>query len=155
MNLKDFQETNNVDENLWENCYQAKAETSDLDEIEEIKEYKETIVISKETAEELDNLLYLEDIDFNEKKIAKDSTIETFTANFKNGYSMDIKVCAGEDNCFLDIILFDKNSSQVDCMCGEDTILGTFEFEDENVKYITEIVVGKLFEIEVDKDSME
>lgn len=96
---------------------------------------KVIIKVKKETAEYLEDLLEREDIDFSEEGIDEDSTIETFTAKFSNGYEADIKVCSGEHNCYVDPVLFNANGCQIGLLEPDYELLGEYTFEVENEEY--------------------
>ncbi len=96
----------------------------------------ETVIfIEKEKVEILQKLLDQPEIDFHAEKIAEDSTIATFTAKFTNGYEADIKFCSGQTNCFIDPVLFDKQGYQLAVLDVEGDLLGTYEFEVEDIIY--------------------
>lgn len=64
-----------------------------------------------------------------------DSAIYTETVSFPDGKEMDIKLCSGISNYFLDIVLFDSNGCERKCMLGDDKIDDTFELEDDDIIY--------------------
>lgn len=98
------------------------------------------IFISKTLADELQDYLNRDDIDFHNEKIARDSTIATFTARFSNGFEADIKVCAGSSNCFIDPVLFNEQGCEVSVLDCEANLLGEYYFEFEGNDYVVEII---------------
>lgn len=91
--------------------------------------------IKQEDAEYFQQLLDKTEINFHKMKIAEDSTIETFTFYFGNNIEADIKVCSGQNNCFLDPILF-ENGSEVCLLDPEGDLIGEYVFEYNGVEYI-------------------
>ena len=98
-------------------------------------EFKTAIKVEKEKLNHLNSLLSMENIDFHALKIEEDATLETFTANFGNGIEVDIKVCSGQTNCFVDPILFDHGSEAV-TNDTEDQLDGIYLFEYESNTYV-------------------
>jgi len=93
------------------------------------------IKIKKELANELQELLDMEVVNFHKLKIAKDSTLETFTATFENGYQTDIKVCSGQTCCFIDPVLFTPEGYEA-CIADPDSqLLGKYSFESDGDEY--------------------
>lgn len=99
-------------------------------------EYTKKIQIEKEYADYLQELLDRENIDFHEEKIGKDSVIDTFTAVFEDGREVDIKVCSGETNCFIDAVIFERNGCEIEAIEPRDSLLEEYFFEVDNVNYI-------------------
>lgn len=90
----------------------------------------------KKYADCLQELLDRENIDFYEEKIGKDSVIDTFTTVFEDGREVDIKVCSGDSNCFIDAVILDKNGCEIEAIEPQDSLLEEYFFEVDNVKYI-------------------
>lgn len=97
------------------------------------------IFIEKRSARELQDLLDRVEINFHEEKIAEDALLAVFRAKFDNGYEADIKVCSGQNNCFIDPILFDEEGRQACLIDAEFDLLGVYEFEAEGVIYKVEL----------------
>ena len=71
---------------------------------------------------------------------ARYETVETFTANFGDGYEADIKVCATwECDLFVDAVLF-KNGSEVAHCDPEYALDGIFEFDADDNYFSVEVV---------------
>lgn len=91
--------------------------------------YKGNIVIRKSEMDLWNKLLSVSGNDSDdmvrELGYPCDSTISTFTAEFCNGYSADIKLCSGQSNFFGDAILFNKHGSEVNVLdCFDDLNAG-------------------------------
>lgn len=71
-----------------------------------------------------------------------DNILRTYSATFKDGCEADIKVCSGTDNYFVDPVLFDESGHELQCLDCEGDLLGGYEFEVNDKKYIVEIVVS-------------
>lgn len=94
--------------------------------------YEQVMKVKKESVDELQKLLDMEEIDFHKLKVAEDATLETFTVKFANGYEADIKVCSGQHNCFVDPVLFTPSGNECCVLEPECDILGEYWFEDHN-----------------------
>lgn len=105
-----------------------------------------TIYINQRKIDGYNDLLDSENIKFVDRHLLHDSVIETFTAVFRNGVKADIKVCAGENNCFIDPVLF-KDGSEVKTLEVGDMLSGPYEFEYNNKKYIVNIKSSDLKEV--------
>lgn len=132
-------DTNNVLE-AFNNIKDYIEMINDYERNEYINFQKQIIQIDTEEAKYLQDLLDATDIDFNKKKIAEDSTIETFTANFSNGFFADIKVCSGQNNCFVDPVLFTENGSQICVLEPEGELLGYYTFTVNDINYVVEVI---------------
>lgn len=98
--------------------------------------YTQTITISKKLADKINNLLTTVNEDFG-----IDETI-IHTANFGNGYEMDIKCCGSDDEtAWTEAVLF-NNGSEVCCSEPSDEYLGEWELETRDDKYIVNVVIG-------------
>lgn len=88
------------------------------------------IFISKDQAGYLQWLLDQAEIDFDAENIPEDATLATFTARFSNGYEADIKVCSGQNNCFVDPVLFNEKGGEITVLDVEGELLGFYDFGD-------------------------
>jgi hypothetical protein len=65
-----------------------------------------------------------------------DGVLETFTFQFPGTlFEADIKVCNGDTGPWIDAVLF-HNGSEVMCLDPGTTLLGEYEFEDGNDKFV-------------------
>lgn len=97
------------------------------------------IFVEKEYAQELQGLLDKEEIDFWDEGIPVDTILQIFTARFDDRYEAEIKVCSGQNNCFIDPVLFDKNSCEACVLDPEGDLLGFYEFEANGNIYQVEL----------------
>ena len=98
--------------------------------------YTETITISAKLANKINQLTTIVNPDFGE-----DETI-TVTANFGNGYEMDIKCCGADDEtAWTEAVLF-YHGSEVCCSEPSDEFLGEWELKTGSDKYIVNVVIG-------------
>lgn len=106
--------------------------------------YEKTIKIAKKEAERLEYLLDQEELDFEAEGVEEDATLLPLTANFENGYSMEINVCTGQQNCYVDSILYSNQQDNLSPRCyvaePEFGLLGEFYFELNRDKYIVNVV---------------
>lgn len=88
--------------------------------------------------------------DFKRLSLSKDSTLKTFTVKFNKNIEADIKVCSGDNNCFVDPVLFDDGQEVCTLDCeGEFSHGQEFEFECDNVDY-TVVVYDRLHDFKTD-----
>lgn len=100
-------------------------------------EFISTIKVSKEKIKKYNELLDMpsEDDGIIKMGYPEDATIEYFTAEFKNGYFADIKICSGQSNFFCDPVLFNKNGYEVCVLDCADALDGEYEFESNGDTY--------------------
>lgn len=103
------------------------------------KVYEKTIVIDKPRLDRINYLVEQTHLDFEEEGLIEDSTIESYTVIFPDGCEADVKLCAGQTNCFLDAVLFDSRGHEVCCPDCPDSLCDEIEFEYNNVLYIVHI----------------
>lgn len=87
---------------------------------------EQCIYIPEETAKRCSQLLKLDRLGKDE---FPDTVIYEKTAHFIDGCEMDIKLCSGTENYFVDIVLFNKSGAQVCCDCGDDEYEGVYDLE--------------------------
>ncbi|MDR0286653.1 MAG: hypothetical protein LBI03_02945 [Clostridiales bacterium] len=115
-----------------------------LDEDGTIKDYKkclengcdtllfEELYLDKETVNRWQRLVNMSEVDFDRDGIDPDCVLEAWSVEFDNGYFAELKVCSGEDNLFLDAVLFEpwndalRQAFVLDC---PDNILGDHVFQ--------------------------
>ena len=102
------------------------------------KVYEQVIYVDKAQLDRLNYLVEQTSIDFDKEGLIEDTTFERLTARFPDGKEMDVKVCAGQTNCFIDVVLFDKHGHEVSCSCA-DSLGDEFELEDQGCTYIVNI----------------
>lgn len=86
--------------------------------------YKKILIITKEKAEEFQKLLDMEKVDFEGLEVEEDAILATFTAKFENGYFIDINVNSGQNNCWVDVILYSPTGNEVVLDEPSETLLG-------------------------------
>lgn len=108
-----------------------------------VKDYIEekTLKIDKDLAYQFQEFLDMEDVNIHDLNLKEDSTIETFTVRFQDGFEADIKVCAGNHNFFIDPVLFNENGHEVCTLDVEGNLLGEYIFEENNKQYIVDLVI--------------
>lgn len=101
-----------------------------------------TLVIPE--AEKLEKLLSYKRPTYKKHGIEPYSTYRSWTADFGNGYEIDIKVCSSEKNAPLwsEAVLF-HNGSEISCTEPCDTLLGTWTFNHENTEYQIKVTEEK------------
>jgi hypothetical protein len=94
-----------------------------------------TIKIPKAEIKEYNRLLDIEEVDFEKEGVDEDTTLETYTFKFTKEIEGDIKICSGQNNLYIDPVLFYKG-----CECcvldPEFEIDGEYSFEYDNVEYV-------------------
>lgn len=86
------------------------------------------------------NLALIRDCLDGRKRLPIDRTI-TYTAQFDDGYEMDVKCCGGGEECaWTEAVLF-KDGSQVCFTEPSDDILGPWELYADGITYIAEVSV--------------
>ncbi len=103
------------------------------------KVYEKTIVIDKPHLDRINYLVEQTHLDFEVEGLIEDSTVESYTAVFPDGCEADVKLCAGQTNCFLDAVLFDSRGHEVCCPDCPDSLGDEIEFEYNNTLYIVRI----------------
>ena len=100
------------------------------------KEYTETIIVPKSTAEIIERYLNATDIEDMQEE---DYTI-SYTAVFPDKREMDIKCCGGDDEpSWTEAVLFDENGNEICHSDPEDEFFGTWELETDDAKYIVNV----------------
>jgi hypothetical protein len=100
------------------------------------------LFLTKRELKYIDDMLNSENIDFNDEGIKEDEIIEAWTAQFEDGYEMDFKLCAGQTNCFIDIVLFNDKGSEVDCD-SPDSMPDYCVLYDGDKEYRVDILIDK------------
>lgn len=67
--------------------------------------------------------------------IPEDTIIEKFIFSFGDQIEADIKVCSGQNNCFIDPVLF-EDGFEVGLLEPEFDLLGEYVFEFEGKEYV-------------------
>lgn len=99
--------------------------------------YKSKVKISKTDIDYVNRKLLIEEEDMLEDGCDTAETIAT--AKFNNKYEMDIKLCSGTSNYFLDVVLFNEKGGETGCCCDYDHIPSKIEFEDDDDAYLLTI----------------
>lgn len=103
-------------------------------------QFKKTVTVSKKIADRLQALLDKTEVNFEKEMVDTDATLLTLTAKFDDQVEADIKVCSGQNNCYVDAVLFDKGSE----VCVSETcekLLGDFYFTYKGNEYIVTLEV--------------
>lgn len=66
--------------------------------------------------------------------------LASFTTKFKNGFFVDVNVCSGQHNCWVDAILYDPTGKEVVVAEPYDVLLGSTCFEYGGDKYFVDLV---------------
>lgn len=130
-------------------CTKCNAEYESLNQLPKTKYYTE-LLIDKKINGSMQELLDLDDEEYtkyiNENKIDEDSTIFSKTITFENGYQVNIKVCTGQSNAYVDCVLFDDKGNEISCCVGE-TLLGKICFECDNLIFEIDVKLSTLREL--------
>lgn len=102
--------------------------------------FKKTITVSKERASELQKLIDMEEINFEEMDIEEDAVLASFTAKFENGFWIDINVCSGQHCCWVDTILYNPEGHEVMIDEPSDILLGESYFNYGGNEYHVNLV---------------
>ena len=86
--------------------------------------YTKILTISKETAEKFQKLLDMEEVDFKGLEVEEDAILASFTARFENGLFVDINVNSGQNNCWVDTILYSPTGDELVLDEPSETLLG-------------------------------
>lgn len=115
--------------------------------------YEQEMKIPLKTVDRLQKILNIGDFeqanvnidDFRKIKIG-DGLLFCESVRFQNGYQIDIKVCYGMHNAYVDAILFDRDGGEISICEPDKTLLGTYWFHgpvDGNDEYTVEVVSYK------------
>lgn len=72
----------------------------------------------------------------------RNELLMSLTAQFPNGYAMDINVYPGEEyeTGYIDLVLFDEHGQECTCALADgDNVIGKFEIQYENVEYCVRV----------------
>lgn len=98
-------------------------------------EYKEVIVLDKETYDRIMEAISQATLDLGESIIS--------TATFSNGFQMDVKCngCAGDQTAYLEAVLFDENGHEKGWVDGVDSdeYLGEWSIEYKGDTYTVDV----------------
>lgn len=135
-------------------CYQAQAELSDLNEIEESNEFHETVYVEEAEIERLHKILDMSYEEAEKEGIKKGSKIKTFSKIFENGFMAEVSVCFGNHNAFVEATLFNEEYIPLEIKEIEDEINGVYEFYYAKDIYKFDILVGDILTIEVSEEKL-
>ena len=102
--------------------------------------FEKTIKVKKEQAEKFQALLNMEEVDFEGLGVEEDAILASFTTVFNNGFFIDINVCSGQHNCWVDAILHDIDGQEVVLDEPSDELLGPVSFTYEEHEYCVNLV---------------
>lgn len=100
----------------------------------------QTIVIPQETLDEYRRLMTASKVDYGKHDIERYSIIEQWTANYGDGFEIDLKVCSGAhpDPLWCEAVLFHYGHELV-CSEVEDELAGTWQLESGGTRYHLEV----------------
>ena len=98
------------------------------------------VFVSKEKLKKLNYLLSLDKIDFEKEGVKEDSVLFEKVINFNKNIMVLIQVCTGQNNAYINSVLF-KNGQEVTCLeCeGEDSLDGEYIFDFNENEYVVKI----------------
>ena len=106
-----------------------------------------TITVSRATAEKYKKLLAIDDISVLEDEeleklgIVKDTTLFREGIEFKDKKYAELKVCAGSQNLWAEMVWFDENGCEIACSEAVfDGIVGLWEYA-LDAKYNVNVVI--------------
>lgn len=105
--------------------------------------FEKTLYLSKEEVKRLQNLLDFEKVDFEKENIEEDAVIHSLSARFNNCYSAEINVCSGQQNLWVDSVLFNAERQQIAVAEPAFDILGETFFEHDGNEYTVNIETEK------------
>lgn len=121
-----------------------------------------SIYIKAEELKEYNRLLAIEEVDFEKEGIKEDSTLKSINAVFSNGYEVDIKVCSGQTNCYVDAILFDDKGYELVVAEPSFELDGQYIFEIDGETYCVTVqgkeslkLITKYFDIDQTTDEIK
>ena len=100
------------------------------------------LTIKKDELKKWNDLLKLDEVDFEGLDIPEDTTLFCKTVEFDDGAFADLKVCSGQTNLWCEMVWFDKNGCEISCSdaCA-DTLEGEWYFpQDDGGRYDVEVV---------------
>lgn len=100
--------------------------------------HTKTITITQREYEHLQSILDIED---NIDEQYEEGTYKTFSAEFDDGRSIDVKLCIGQNNAYIDAILFSDDGYEIIVLEPDWTLLGEYEFEYQGTTYILELAL--------------
>lgn len=91
--------------------------------------------------ERYDKLMQAEEVDYEAEDINRYETVKRWTANFGNGYEMDLKVCSSDSDepLWCETVLF-LNGSEVDCSEVYDELEGEWQLYHNDVTFILQVL---------------
>lgn len=100
---------------------------------------KRTITISRAKATELNAILATESGKLPKEK--QDQTLWTQSVSFGNNIEADIQVCSGQENAYLNPVLF-QSGMEVACLQDEsESVEGEYPFEYQGKEYTVVVKV--------------
>lgn len=112
-----------------------------------ITQFRMQLQLDTETVEYLEHLCQYEPQSLDECFTDREPSIN-FTVKFPNDYQMDIKCCGvdyeegGSNTAWTEAVLFNENGCEVGFTEPEDSILGEFWIERDNINYTVEVVAN-------------
>ena len=87
-------------------------------------------------------LLKLDEVDFEDMDIREDATLFEQTVVFADGAFADLRVCSGQTNLWCEMVWFDKDGYEISCSdATADTLDGEWYFTgDESSQYDVKVV---------------
>jgi len=102
-----------------------------FDEEEDRKIETAVLKIKKETLLVFEAWMKEKPFHLRKHKVPKFGTVASWTVNFYMGIHADLKVCSGteEDTLWTEMVLFDRNGTELACTDCEETLLEDWEIE--------------------------
>lgn len=105
--------------------------------------YSASTQINTETAECINKMLGMTPDELYQKYgYKRDELLFSTTADFSNGYFMDINVRTCDDAPpYIDMVLYDNNSNEINCDVRSEPIEGEYHIDDNGDEYCVVIVI--------------
>lgn len=92
------------------------------------------IIVGKEELKRLNDILDMEEIDFEKENIKEDAVLFEESVYFDEDKFALIQVCTGQHNAYVNAVLFEKGQ-EVNCLDGEAGLDGEYLFNYNNTDY--------------------
>jgi len=101
--------------------------------------YSQILTVDKHKAAKIQEMLDMETVDFDSLDIDEDAMLESFTAKFEDGHFVDIIVCSGQNNCWVDSVFYSPSGEEITNE-PSDSLLGESEFSYKGNNYCVNLV---------------
>lgn len=101
------------------------------------------LIIPETIINKYNNLMSVETLDYDQNNIPRYETIASWTANFGNGYEVDLKVCSSDngDPLWCEAVLF-KDGCERSCTDVEEVLNGDWDLNADGISFNLHVKVA-------------